>query len=252
VAVEARCVRDDLIRHYAIEEHKIHVIPMAAPSALYGGLGDAVLADVRRKYELPQSFMLYPAQTWAHKNHARLLQALRLVREQHQLSLQLVCTGRRNDYWPNVQRVVNDLGLTGQVRFLDFVSPTDLRALYRLAQFLVFPSLFEGGAFPLLEAFREGTPAACSAVTSLPEYGGDAALYFDPTSTPSIAAAIMRMATDPELRATLRRRASARSRLFDWERTARGYRALYRKAAGRPLSAEDQHLLMGDALPLSS
>jgi glycosyltransferase involved in cell wall biosynthesis len=250
VAVEARCVRADLIRHYAIQPDKIQVIPMAAPSALDGQPTDADVDAVRQKYALPPDFMLFPAQTWPHKNHLRLLQALRLVRDQHQLSLRLVCTGRRNDFWPEVQRVIHELDLTEQVQFLDFVSRLDLRALYRLAQFLVFPSLFEGGAFPLLEAFWEGTPAACSAVTSLPEYAGDAALLFDPTSPQRIADALVRMSTDPGLRADLRRRAGARSRRFDWERTATGYRALYRKVAGRPLSAEDRQVLAGDALPL--
>jgi glycosyltransferase involved in cell wall biosynthesis len=95
----------------------------------------------------------------------------------------------------------------------------------------------------VLEAFLEGTPVACSAVTALPEYGGDAVHLFDPTSVESIAEAMRRMAMDAELRAELRQRGAVRIRLFTWERTAKTYRALYRKAAERRLSDEDRSLL---------
>jgi len=132
------------------------------------------------------------------------------------------------------------------VRFLDFVSSSELRALYHLAQFVVFPSLFEGGGFPVLEAFREETPIACSAVTSLPEYGGDAILLFDPTSVESIAQAIHRMTMDVQLRTKLRQRGAARISSFTWERTAKMYRALYRKVAGHPLTDEERHSLASD------
>jgi glycosyltransferase involved in cell wall biosynthesis len=129
------------------------------------------------------------------------------------------------------------------VRFLGFVEPAELRALYHLAQFVIHPSLFEGGGLPILEAFNEGAPVACANTTSLPEYAGDAALYFDSTSVESIADAAKRMTSDAALRADLRERGHARVQSFTWERTARAYRALYRKIAGQELSADDHALL---------
>jgi len=107
----------------------------------------------------------------------------------------------------------------------------------------VFPSLFEGGGFPVIEAFLEGTAVACSNVTSLPEYGGDAVLLFDPNSSTSIAEAVARLWTDDALRADLRAKGSRRVTTFNWDKTARTYRALYRKVAGRSLSEEDRELL---------
>jgi glycosyltransferase involved in cell wall biosynthesis len=80
-------------------------------------------------------------------------------------------------------------------------------------------------------------------VTWLPEQAGNAALLFDPTSVEHIAKAMHQMATDEQLRATLRQRGKERIRLFTWERTARAYRALYRKVAGYPISKEDELLL---------
>lgn len=154
-----------------------------------------------------------------------------------------MCTGTQNQFWPNIERRRRELKLEGQVRFLGFVQPAELRALYHLSEFVVLPSLFEGGGFPVLEAFREGAPVACSAATALPEYGGDAVLLFDASSVDSIAGALRRMHAEPSLRLSLRRRGAERIRCFPWDRTARAYRALYRKAAGRQLSDEERRLL---------
>jgi glycosyltransferase involved in cell wall biosynthesis len=243
VVVESAWVKSDVIRQYGIDVEKVHVIPCGSPTELYQPVTNKTLAEVRQRYELPEFFALYPAQTWAHKNHIRLLEAVKLLKDDHSLSVQVVCTGRQNDFWPTIQKHRRELKLEDQVRFLGFVSAEELRGLYHLAQFVVFPSLFEGGGVPVLEGFREGAPVACSDVTSLPEYGGDAVLLFDPTSVKSIASAMLRLATDAELRASLRRRGAERMRLFSWERAAKAYRALYRKVAGRHLSKEDLHLL---------
>jgi glycosyltransferase involved in cell wall biosynthesis len=201
------------------------------------------LKKIVHKFRLPLSFSFYPAQTWEHKNHLRLLEALALLRDRNGLEIHLVCTGKQNDFWRIIKKRVYELRLQNQVHFLGFVDATELRALYHLAQFVIHPSLFEGGGLPILEGFREGAPVACSNVTSLPEYAGDAALYFDPTSVESIADALCRMTTDVDLRESLRQRGVARVRQFTWERTAKTYRALYRKVAGKKLSDEDRDLL---------
>jgi glycosyltransferase involved in cell wall biosynthesis len=108
---------------------------------------------------------------------------------------------------------------------------------------VVFPSLFEGAGFPILEAFKEGTPVTSSGVTSIPEYAGDAALFFDPDSVESIARAIERMHDDAATRVELAKRGSERIKRFSWDRTARAYRAVYRKIGGQPLSDEEELLL---------
>lgn len=243
VAVCSEWVKRDITRQYGTEPCKIQAIHAGSPTSLYAPLTPHTLLEVRQKYQLPEEFALYPAQTWPHKNHIRLLEAMQLLREEQGLSLHLVCTGQRNDFWPTVRRRMHELQVEQQVHFLDFVEGDQLRALYHLAQFLVFPSLFEGAGLPVLEGMQEGTPVACSAVTSLPEYGGDAVLQYEPTSVAAIADALFRMATDAELRATLRRRGTARVASFTWEKMARTHRALYRKVAKRKLSEEDIHLL---------
>lgn len=243
IAAESEWVKADIVRQYGVDPGKIVVIRRGSPTDLYGEVHAGSLAEVSTRLDLPPVFALYPAQTWAHKNHLRLVEAVHHLRTRHGVSLNLVCTGRRNDLYPLIERRIRELKLERQVLFLGYLAAHELRTLYRLAQFVVFPSLFEGGGFPVVEAFREGVPVACSRVTSLPEYGGDAVLYFDPQSVVSIAEALLHMSADSRFRETLKARGTVRAAQYHWKDTARAYRALYRRVAGRAPAGEEKHLL---------
>jgi len=243
VAAESEWARQDVIREYGVDPGKVFAIPRGTPTELYEPLTEAAADDVRRRFGLPSGFAFYPAQSWPHKNHLRLVEALALLRDRHGLRVELVCTGRQTGHWAKVEERLRDLGLETQVRHLGYVEPLELRALYRLAGFVVLPSLFEGGGFPVLEAFAEGTPVACADATALPEVGGNAVLLFDPVSVASVSDTLSRLATDEGLRGTLRSLGQERIRLFTWDRTAATYRALYRRVAGRRLTADDERLL---------
>ncbi len=234
VASESNWTTLDIVSQFDIDPRKVVTIHnRGAPTELSGSVSGADITRTRRELDLPASFALYPAQTWPHKNHLALLDAVASLRDRHSLIVQLICTGRQNDHWPTIRDRRRVLGLTEQVRFLGYVPPAQLRALYRLAEFVVLPSLFEGGGFPVVEAFVEGAPLACSTATSLPEYADDAALLFEPT-VEGIADAMRRLATSAELRRELRRRGIAQGKRYSWEDTARAYRALYRAAADQP------------------
>lgn len=247
VAVSSRWVKDDIIQHYQIDSNKIQVIPWAPPTEAYRDPLPGDVSEVREKYQLEQPFALYPAMTWPHKNHLRLLEALALLRDIRGIRLRLVFTGSLLEpSWSNIQRRIEELGLQSQLSFLGFVSETDLRVLYRLAQFLVMPSLFESDSSPIYEAWLEGTPVACSNVTSLPIQVMDAGMLFDPYDPGAIADAMSQLATDDNLRRELSQCGHLRIKDYEWDRTARAYRAAYRRAAGRVLNEEDRWLLGWD------
>jgi len=248
IVTESAAVKDDLVRQYGLEAEKIAIVTRGAPTDLYSRISPQEVLNVRNRLDLPALFAFFPAQTWPHKNHIRLLEAIRLLRDRGGVCLNLVCTGLKNAHWPQIERRVTELGLDGQVRFLGYVTSTELRALYQLTQFVVYPSLFEGGGFPVVEGMKEGVPVACSDIRPLMEYGGDAVLPFDPNSTDSIAASLLRMHEDKRLREQLCARGKERARAFTWERTGKTYRALYRKVAGVPMSEEDVRLLGGDTV----
>jgi glycosyltransferase involved in cell wall biosynthesis len=247
VAVGSGWVKHDIEQHYGVPAAKIQVIPWAPPTQVFDSPTPGQLDEIRSRYALPSEFAYYPAMIWEHKNHLRLLEALALLRDRDRLTVNLVCTGAPYPpFWPRVAERLRGLGLDSQVRFLGMVPADELRSLYRLARFVVVPTLFEAASGPVFEAWQEGVPVACSTVTSLPEQAGSAAVLFDPLSVDAIADAVRRMATDAILRADLVRQGTWRLRDFSWERTARAYRAVYRRAAGLALSEEDRDLLAWD------
>ncbi len=239
VLVASRFVRDDVVNAFGLEPERVAVVSPGAPTLLHPPVSrpDESVAPPARP------FALYPAQTWAHKNHIRLLEAVALLRDRR-IEIALVCPGQQNPRLDAVRRHAADLGLQALVRFPGYVSDAHLRHLYEQARCLVFPSLFEGFGFPVLEAFVAGLPVACSSTTSLGELAGDAAVQFEPTDVESIADALALVWTDDGRRAELIRAGETRAEQYTWPRLARSCRALYRSAARASLGAGDADLLV--------
>jgi glycosyltransferase involved in cell wall biosynthesis len=247
VVVGSKWIKDDVVRHYGVNPDKVQIIPEGPPTHFFAEPSREELSRVMTTYGLEQPFILYPAVTWPHKNHIRLIEALDHLRKTEGKSVRLVCTGSKDrSFWPRIEEAVGELKSFSQVKFLGFVPEEDLRAIYRLSQFLIMPTLFEASSLPIFEAWLEGVPVASADVTALPDQVADAALLFDPNGVESISNAIATLSSNSELRGQLRERGYQRLRDFDCERTAKAYRAVYRRAAGYPLTEEDRWLLSWD------
>ncbi|MES2092846.1 MAG: glycosyltransferase family 1 protein [Actinomycetota bacterium] len=149
---------------------KIHVAHLAVDAEHY-----------RPNLGARENFVLYPARGWAHKNHARLIEAMRRVRADIP-DMRLVLTGGGLDTLRDLPEWVERRGL---------VSADELKELYRSAAALAFPSLYEGFGLPPLEAMASGCPVAASDTGSIPEVCGEAAVLFDPLDVESIADGIL-------------------------------------------------------------
>jgi glycosyltransferase involved in cell wall biosynthesis len=165
-----------------------------------------------------EPFLLYPARSWPHKNHARLFEAFALLRGARP-DLRLVLTGG------------GDFGhVPDGVEVRGLVPRDELVALLRRASALVFPSLYEGFGQPPLEAMACGCPVACSDAASLTEVCGDAARYFHPDDPRQIAAAVEDVLAAPE---EWSRRGIERAAAFTWDASARAHDDVYRDASTR-------------------
>jgi glycosyltransferase involved in cell wall biosynthesis len=243
VIVASEWTKQDLIEHYGDIAKEIQVIPMSPVLGAYPEPTSDDLSTIRRKFALPERFVFYPSQTWPHKNHLALLDALAILRDRYGLTPPFVSSGKLNGFFPTIERRIHALHLTGEVQFLDFVSPLEMQALYRLCTCLVFPSKFEGWGFPITEAFLAGVPVASSNVTCLPDVVGDAAMLFDPDDPEEIADSLKQLWTNDGLRAELVMRGYRRVAGWSGDRTARTMRAHYRRLGDRPLTEEDRELL---------
>jgi glycosyltransferase involved in cell wall biosynthesis len=196
-------VKDTLVERMEIEPERVEVVYLGLDHELF-----------RPGDETREPFLLYPANPWPHKNHARLFQAFeRLRRDRPELRLVLTGTG--------LEKLVLPDGVAVKGR----VPREELASLYRRASALVFPSLYEGFGQPPLEAMACGCPVASSTAGSLPEVCGNAARYFDPTSVDEMVEAISTVLDNP---APLVAHGLPRAALFTWEATAKRHEAVYR------------------------
>ena len=161
--------------------------------------------------------VFYPARGWPHKNHARLIEAVRLLRRTRP-GLRLVLTGGGLESLGPVPDWVEVRGL---------VPAEEITRLYATAGCLAFPSLFEGFGLPPLEAMASGCPVAASTAGSIPEVVGDAAVLFDPTDPAAIAEGISRALDAPP---ALVRAGLERARSFTWAACARVHEEAYAAA----------------------
>lgn len=235
--------RQDILTYYSMPANKIIVVPFAPAPTASKLLPQAEIDTIAQRLNLPERFLFYPAQTWRHKNHITLLHALAHLRDEANLVIPLICSGRRNEFFPAIQREIDALDLGDQVRFLGYVAPQELQTIYQSCRAVVFPSRYEGFGIPVLEAFQAGRPLACANIPQLVDIVGDAALLFDPANTDEMAQAIRRIWLDRDLQQSLCQRAIERVAQFDWIRTARTFRAHHRRIAGRALTEEDRCLL---------
>ena len=220
VLVPSLFTAESLTTRYRTAAAKILVAPVGVADRFHPEAEAEERARLDERYGLPEGdFLLYPANPWPHKNHERLMAALALLRGQRALAVPLVCTGRLAGERRSASALARAAGLPPeQVHDAGFVPEGDMPALYRAARGLVFPSLFEGFGIPVLEAMACGCPAACGRVAALPEVGGDAVRYFDPTRTDDIARAVEELWTDGTLRAALRERGLVRAEAYRWPR----------------------------------
>lgn len=247
VAVASRWIKGELIRHYNLPAGKVRVIPVGPPVDAYPSIQDKDLERVRRSYDLPESFIFFPSQTYPHKNHLGLLEALSILRSHHGIIAPVICTGMQTDFFSKIADHLRKLEQNSQVRFLGYIPPLDLKCLYRLCRFMIFPSTYEGWGLPISEALRLGVPVACSDLLVLKEQAGDAALFFNPAHPHDIAEAIRSLWTNDQLCLALSERAMRAANRFNWENTAKIFRAYYRQLGQRPLSSEDRDLIQDSA-----
>jgi len=211
ILADSQATADDLHTFYGTSSAKIHV--------LYPGVDKPVIGDVetvRRKYNLPERYFLFIGTLQPRKNIARLVQAYALWRKQNpDDATGLVLAGGQGWlYDPAWIANIEGVHLTG------YIDDADKGALYTGALALVFPSLYEGFGFPVLEAMSCGTPVIASNTSSLPELAGDAGLLVDPLNIEAIAAAMSQVSNGENLRQSLRQKGYEQVIKFTWETAA--------------------------------
>lgn len=229
ILVSFEHVKKDIIKFYNIPIEKITVTHLGIGSRFKHI--DVIKKDnLFDKFNIKNNFIFYPAQTWKHKNHIKLLDALVILRDKYKKKIYLICTGNMDDNFKNIKEHIDKKKLTEQVSFFGFVSIAELYSLYIYSDLVVIPTLYEAGSFPLIEAMSLKKPVICSNVTSLPETIRDNRFVFNPKNEEDMAKMILDMLENKELISLNIENSKKQIRRFNWESIINNFIYGYQKA----------------------
>lgn len=221
---DSYATKSDFVEYYDIDSDMINVV---------------YLGSLFEKYSIPQKetcftpspsfpYLLYVGERSPHKNFYHFVLAIRSLLQSGEC--RLICAGgglfRREEI-----RFLDSLGLLNSVH-QETVTDQKLISLYQNAVAFVFPSVNEGFGLPILEAFSCGCPVVCSGTSSLPEIGGDAAVYFDPKDAGSIRESIQNVLDNRALCSSMIEKGYTQLDRFSWEKCARETKKIYTMVVG--------------------
>lgn len=242
---DSQTSKKDLIKYLNIKDSKIIVIPLAQDRK-FRVLSDTHLIHVKRKYNLPDEFLLYVGDAnWA-KNLPFLIEGFREIIKKGDFNrLKLILVGGvflknvENIDHPELQSLkklnqkILDYNLKDKVLKPGYLDDEDLVAFYNLATIYIQPSLYEGFGLPILQAFACGTPVVSSQRSSLPEVGGNAAVYFDPTNLSRFTWVISEILKDKSLQKKLSRLGLERAARFSWDKVIAETKKVYKDSISK-------------------
>lgn len=224
VIADSQSSKRDIAQITEIPESKVHVIYLAADSKFQIIKNrESKKRELKKKYNLPEKFVLYVGDVTPNKNLPRLVSAIKKT------AIPLVLVGKAltnknfnqgNPWNQDLAIVQNEIKNSSQFRVLGYVNDEDLIKIYNLASLFVFPSLYEGFGLPVLEAMQSGCPVITSRKGSLAEVAGSAAEFIDPYDENSIVEGIAKVFEDKKLQETLISKGLAQAKKFSWEKTA--------------------------------
>jgi glycosyltransferase involved in cell wall biosynthesis len=228
----SQSTKKDLQEIFKITDDRISVIYSGLDKRFYA----APAVDQQKilaRFDINKKYILFLGTIEPLKNISRLLEAFAQFKEEYKkqfkkFEYQLVLSGKRGWLSKEYAQIAKDMGVGKDVVFTGYVIGDELVPLFKNAEFFVMPSLYEGFGMTVLEAFATGTPAIISNVSSLPEIAGDAAHFVNPLDKNDIAEAIMKFATDENLRNSYRTKGLEQVKKFDWEKTARETLGVYK------------------------
>jgi len=217
IFVDSDTLRENLKRYYKTKTDKIVVLPYIPPSYLNTKIITKREKSLRKKLNLPDSYIFYPAKFWPHKNHINLIKAVKQLRIKH-TDVRLILTGSKAaDYstFEEVMKFIKKNNLEKDIIYLGYVNNEELSIIYKYATAMVMPTLLGPTNIPVYEAWAMGTPVLYSDIAGCREQLGNAGLLINPKNPKDIADGILKVYTSPKLRKDLTRKGRERLKLWD-------------------------------------
>ena len=217
ILADSEVGKEDILHYYSdfgITSDRVQVLPYVPPPYISSTLERESSQGIRRRYDLPDRYFLYPAQFWPHKNHLRIVQA---VAQLHRAGaeVEIVFCGThagelRTAVFREVMGEAHHLGVAKRIHYLGYVPNDVMSVLYTQAVALVMPTFFGPTNIPVMEAWTFGCPVITSDIRGIREQVADAGILVDPRSVEAIADAMGRLWEDEALGRSLAERGARR------------------------------------------
>jgi len=234
ILADSEASQRDILRRLNRPDQQVRVVYLAASPRYRYPQPEADIAAIKKKYNLPDEFVLYLGGYDARKNVSALLHAYTWVSHTLHHDFPLVLGGKlpaqETPLFPDPVRLARELGVDPFVITPGWIAEEDLPLLYAAATVFVYPSRYEGFGLPVLEAMACGTPVVTTTAASIPELTGSAAFQVDPNDAKHLAAAILQLCTQANFNNELAERGLAQAEKFTWEKTAAATLQAYRDA----------------------
>jgi len=209
----------DVVRSYHISDEKIDVCHNGVNES-YGPLEEGEIQKIRDDFSQGDPYFIFIGTLHPRKNVSNLLKSYDRFRGMTASKTRLVIVGEKLFMTKDMEKTFREMKFSDQVIFTGRLKPHALKRILGAARAMTFIPYFEGFGIPLAEAMKCGVPVIASNVTSLPEVGGEAALYADPDKLETIADLMKQLDESSELRQRLREQGLKRVKRFNWDHTA--------------------------------
>jgi len=215
--------KNDFIEFFDADPSKIEVVYQGCNNIFRQKIADADLARIRKKYNLPETFMLEVGAIEKRKNLETIIKAMSISKT----DIPLVVVGNRTAYLIEIKHLISKLKLGKQVIFLHDVPTEELPAIYTMSSLFVYPSRYEGFGIPILEALCTKTPVLTSRGSCFGETGGDAACYVDYDNAEEMAFVMNKILLDTNLQKSMIEKGIKHADLFTDEKVAANLMKVY-------------------------
>lgn len=223
IVTVSESAKRDVITYLNVDEAKIRIIKNATDWKFYSkgrDIDKETSSKIRAKYGLPSKYILYLGTIEPRKNIAGIFEAFSLLPIGVRREVKLVIAGGKGWKCDGILDIPNKLDISRDVFYTGYIDEGDKPYIYGLADMFLFPSFYEGFGVPVLEAMAAGVPVITSNCSSLPEVGGEAALYVDPKDSDEIAQNVMLLLSDANLRNEKKMLGYQQVQQFNWKTSA--------------------------------
>ncbi len=219
----SKATRDDIISNFGTDPKKIHVIYQSCDPIFRIPVNPERKSEVRKKYNLPEQYILFLGTIEKRKNALSLIKAFL----DEDIDFPLVIAGKPTAYISEINDFLKDKPASNRIIFRHTVETSDLPSLYQSSIIFVYPSVFEGFGIPILEAMNSGIPVITSTGSCFAETGGDAALYCDPYNTEQLGSTLSKLLNSNDLKQSMTEKGFSHSKQFDEDKVASNLMNLY-------------------------